>query len=201
MNKEDALERTAAGSAQKNGNGRVAATDMAKYDASVRSTRRPSRAEVEARLESTSASITSRLGALQREVTDTGESLKKAVTENAWLGIGAALVGGLAVGFLLTRPRGRKQHDAEGPDEIAALLTRSVQASLAEGNDPTDDVAQLLDRLSKSDSAAAPASSGSLMRSLVMTLANAGIRYALSRAGSSAEAPAREDGSIDEGSA
>lgn len=199
MKKEDAVERMAPGSALKNGNGRAAATDVARYDARVGSSGRPSRADVEARLQSTTDSITSRLGAIQREVTGTGASLKKAATENAWVGIGAALVGGLAVGFLLTRSRRSKKREADGPNEIAALLTRSIQASLAEGTDPTPDVAQLLDRLSPAAESVASASSSGLLRSLVMTLANAGIRYALSRVGDSDTIPRREDGTGETG--
>lgn len=200
MNKEETSIHTAPGTGLKKTNGRKPAEEVARYDARVQSARRPSRAEVEAQLESTSASITSRLGALQREVTDTGASVKKAVTENAWLGLGAALVGGLAVGFLLTRPRrSKKQKDVpDDPGQIAALLTRSVASSLSEGKDPTPDVAELLDRISRPDQVATASSSGGLMRSLVLTLANAGVRYALSRAGESAGSGA--DGGTESGS-
>ena len=114
------------------------------YDARVEPVRQHSRKEVESLLQSRTESISSRLAALQKEAVDTGATVKKAVTDNVWLGVGAALVGGIAVGLLLTRRSSPSPGVPSDPDGLADVVTRTVRSALDDGVDPTPAVATLL---------------------------------------------------------
>lgn len=165
------------------------------YDASVERRGRPTKAEVESLLESRSESISARLAALQKEVTDSRDSVRRAFSENLWIGAGVALVGGLVVGAVLTRRRRLEAPEEKGPDELASLVTRSVRSALEQGVDPTPEVAGLLDAM-RAARPTAPDSGGgsrhSLLRSVGFTLLNYGIRTLLSRVGG-ARADAKPD--------
>jgi hypothetical protein len=116
------------------------------YIARVESARRPSRAEVESMLASTSESIVDRVEALRQEITGTGKGITRAIRENAWIGVGTALVGGAISGYLLTPSRRKRRASRDGSAELASAVTRTVQSSLDEGADPTPSVAALLSR-------------------------------------------------------
>ncbi len=175
--------------------GEARSTDVAKgngharYDSTVEARSRPSKEEVESMLRSRTDSISSRLTAIQREVTDTGDAIKSAITDNVWLGVGAALVGGVLVGLLLTRRRGDGQGgdpSADTPNGLAELVTRSVKASLEEGADPTEQVAALLERVQGSTVVERPAqrkagATSGLLRTVGFSLLNMAVRQAVSR--------------------
>lgn len=163
------------------GNGRDA--DARDYEQRVLPSSRPSRHEVESRLASTNESISDRISALQREVTGTGEAVKQFVTDNPWLGAGAALLGGILVGYLFT-PRNGKSDGLDGidgsTDELAEFVTRSVRSALEEGSDPTRSVASILDRV-RQNPVEGRGRSGGLTRTIASTLLSVAVREAVRR--------------------
>ena len=151
------------------------------YDASVEPVRHHSRKEVESLLQSRTDSISSRLAALQQEAVDTGATVKRAVTDNVWLGVGAALVGGIAVGLLLTRRRASSPVAPSDPDGLADVVTRSVRSALEDGVDPTPAVATLLMGLRQptAEQPARKAKNHSLTRTIGFTLLDLAVRRGL----------------------
>lgn len=101
MQDEQAIKSTTSNALRTNGSNGAA-------DLSVHRTRRPTRAEVESKLASTSDSIAERVDALRNEITGSGKGVARAFKENAWLGLGVALLGGAVTGFVLT-PSARKR--------------------------------------------------------------------------------------------
>jgi hypothetical protein len=97
-------------------------------------------------LASTSESIVDRVEALRREIKGTGQGIKRVFRENAWIGLGGAIVAGAFTGYLLTPSRRKRRASRDGSDELANVVTRTVQAALDEGSDPTSSVATLLNR-------------------------------------------------------
>jgi hypothetical protein len=158
------------------------------YDATVEPVRHHSRKEVESLLQSRTESISTRLAALQQEVADTGTSVKNAVTNNAWLGVVAALAGGLLIGRILTRGNRRGDNDEiDGGDakSLAELLTRSVRSAIDEGIDPTPSVQAVLTGLtagqgSGETTSAPPRKKHGLGRAIGFALLELAIRRAVS---------------------
>jgi len=163
------------------GNGREA--DSRDYEQRVLPSSRPSRYEVESRLASTNEAISDRISALQREVAGIGESVRKFVTDNPWLGAGAALLAGILVGYLFT-PRNGKTDGLDGvdgsTDELAEFVTRSVKSAIEEGSDPTRSVASVLDGV-RQNPVEAPRWPVGLTRTIASTLLSVAVREAVRR--------------------
>lgn len=113
---------------------------------------RPRPDELRRQLEEKKEAIHQRIDALQTEVVTTPESIKDAVASSPWVGVGAAVAAGLAVGLLFG---GRKKkafdiHRHQAPHR--ALVNRYVDAMVHEvrravdrGHDPDEAVREALE--------------------------------------------------------
>lgn len=91
-----------------------------------------SKEDVERRLQSTSDSISSRLDIIQDEITSTGDSIRKAVSDNPVVAVGLCLVAGLVVGMVAT---GRGKSSSPVSRSVVAGLAAAIEDALEEGAD------------------------------------------------------------------
>lgn len=95
----------------------------------------PTKEEVEARLRSTSESISTRLDIIQDEISSTGESIKKAIAENPAIAIGLSLAAGVLVGMIAG---GRRKETDHVSRSVIAGLAAAIEEALDEGADPDE---------------------------------------------------------------
>ncbi len=113
--------------------------------------RRPrTRTEVEAALQTSTQKIEADLEALQQEVREMGRSLREALWNHPWIGIGGSLAAGLVVGWILgglgrrRRPRLSKAHRALVSAYLEALIAEGRRA-LRRGRDPEQAIRRALE--------------------------------------------------------
>ncbi len=111
----------------------------------------PSKADVEARLRSTSDSISARLEAIQNEFATTGSAIKSAVVDNPIVSVALAMVAGYLVGKMF---RGRGGDDRASGDSmlgpVANLIATEAEEALARGESPEEAVQRVLESVAPS---------------------------------------------------
>ena len=104
------------------------------------------RSQLEAQLSGKTESISRRLEALQHEVE--GLSLRRAIEDKPWIGVGAAIVGGLVVGLLFggKRKARRRRSDVRGSlvQSYVEALEKDLQVHRSNGDEISDSVARIL---------------------------------------------------------
>ncbi len=97
----------------------------------------PTRAELEARLQSTAEAMNERFDAIQGEIVSTRETVRTGLAKNPLLSVGGAIVAGVAVGWLLggsKRRRTQNRHRQLVSSYLDAVRDE-VRASMGDGED------------------------------------------------------------------
>ncbi len=97
------------------------------YEVKVEKRSLPSREIVEAQLQSTTESISSRLESIQSEITSTGDSVRDVFSARPYLAVATALSIGIAIGY--SGGRDKNSSAAEG-------LAKGVSEAIRSGVDP-----------------------------------------------------------------
>ncbi len=103
------------------------------------------KAEVEARLEQSSASISERIDAIESELPVRPLRLRKLSLKTPAVKLGIALAAGLVVGAIVLRKKG---HPAdlyrEGLDDISAALSKEIRRNVRKGMDTEEAVSEAM---------------------------------------------------------
>ena len=111
------------------------------YEASV-GLPSPSKEDVEARLQSTSESISLRLDAIQEEIGSTGEAIKKVFTDNPLAAVLLAVGAGVAVGLVVG---GRSSKSSSVPRSVVSGIASAIGEAIEDGASPDDAAYDALD--------------------------------------------------------
>ncbi len=138
------------------------------YDAEVEAAS-VTKEDVEARLRSTTESISMRLDAIQDEIGSTGESVKKVLTDNPLATVLLAVAAGFTVGLIAT---GRSKNSDGVPKSVINGIASSIGEALEDGLLP-DEAA--LSALTEFESYLKPPSSPVKKKSVSRMIVQAGL--------------------------
>ncbi|NND70045.1 MAG: hypothetical protein HKN43_00540 [Rhodothermales bacterium] len=111
------------------------------YEASVESAS-PSKEDVEARLKSTSESISLRLDAIQDEIGSAGEAIKKVFTDNPLAAVLLAVGAGVAVGLVVGGGSGKT---SSVPRSVVSGIAGAISDAMEDGASPDEAAYDALD--------------------------------------------------------